>query len=71
MGLDKSTTQHWMVLRTDDNGVCVLVIDHLLEVQAKAVEREMTARGHKQSFSVIGYSPDQRAETILLHRIQE
>ncbi len=60
-----------MLVRTDDNGVCIMVRDGLEESAASALQAEMTARGHKQSFSVLSYARGSRARMVAAHRIQE
>lgn len=54
-----------MVVRTDDNGACVIVRNGLTPQGAQDLAAEMTARGHKQSFDALFYdTPGERDEII-------
>lgn len=53
-----------MLVRTDDNGVRVMVRADLSEEEAAALVREMTARGHKQTFEALPYEPGCQDDVI-------
>jgi hypothetical protein len=47
--------REWLVLRTDDAGNTFLVRAGLDEADAQSLVTDLTARGHKQTYSAIPY----------------
>lgn len=62
-GAARRTPLH-MLVRTDDNGVRVMVRAGLSEAGAEAAVRAMTLRGHKQSFEAFPYGEGQLDEAL-------
>ena len=46
-------TADWLVVRHDDNGNVVIVVEVATEAQARMVATLFEARGHKQMYVVI------------------
>lgn len=55
-----------MLVRTDDNGVRVMVRSDLSADEAAEMVREMTLRGHKQSFEAVPYEAGCLDEAVAL-----
>lgn len=60
----------YMVIRSDDNGIVFAVEDGLDWSEAHKLEKLMTARGHKQTYSVISYTDDTKSEVLEMHGVQ-
>lgn len=60
-----------MLVRTDDNGARTMVRSGLDAAAAEAAVREMTARGHKQTFESVPYEPGRRHDTAAALGIAE
>lgn len=60
----------YMVIRSDDNGLVFTVEDGLTWTEAHKLEKTMTARGHKQTYSVISYTDDSKSDVLELHGVQ-
>ena len=53
-----------MIIRRDDNGGLFLISDKLERSRAESLKFVMEMRGHKQTYELISYRPDERDRII-------
>jgi hypothetical protein len=59
-------TQHFMVVRQDDNGCRYAVADKLSQYEADLLALRLSARGHKQTFFVQNWTTAQQRRDFLM-----
>jgi|GEM_PF-2353275 len=61
----------WLVIRTDESGRSYLICDGRTESEAREREQEMTALGHKQTYTSHPYRPREKAALLQQLKIED